>query len=150
MSIFSDIRDWFRRRPQPPPQPPIPLPPSLVDDLLAAHNQFRAVHGLPPLIANAKLAMAAQGHVEWMARTGTLSHQEGFRDFSSRITAQGYVFTACAENIADGQRTVAEVMASWETSPGHRANILGPYKDFGFGKAFASDGTVYWCVDFAA
>ncbi|CAI5743875.1 unnamed protein product [Peronospora destructor] len=41
-----------------------------------------------------------------------------------RISAQGYQFATAAENVAAGQKTVDNVMASWWNSPGHRANLL--------------------------
>jgi uncharacterized protein YkwD len=40
------------------------------------------------------------------------------------------------------------VMALWLSSPGHHANIVGPYADVGFGIATSKDGIVYWCAVF--
>jgi uncharacterized protein YkwD len=33
-------------------------------------------------------------------------------------------------------------------SPGHRANILGPYSLCGIGEAMGKNGSIWWCVDF--
>jgi uncharacterized protein YkwD len=52
------------------------------------------------------------------------------------------------ENIAFGQRTVSEVMASWMGSPGHRRNIEADFRDIGVGIAFDANGRIYWCVVF--
>lgn len=44
--------------------------------------------------------------------------------FAQRITAAGYSYRAAAENIAAGQRSVADVVQGWIQSPGHCANIM--------------------------
>lgn len=79
-----------------------------------------------------------------MAYHNVLSHG----DFYRRITDAGYDFSSCAENIAKGQRTEAEAVKSWMDSPGHRINILGDYRDVGFGKAKSASGELFWCVNF--
>ena len=43
---------------------------------------------------------------------------------SQRITAAGYSWNWCAENIAYGYTSVSSVMDGWMNSSGHRANIL--------------------------
>jgi uncharacterized protein YkwD len=80
-----------------------------------------------------------------MARGEEMTHG----DFQSRF-AGVYPNTAGAENIAEGADTIAGVVALWMESRPHRANILGPFTIAGAGQATADNGTVYWCVDFAA
>lgn len=136
--------DWLMnllRPPQPPPAPPPepPLPPntsSLAGQLLAAHNRERQQRGAAPLAINSRLTQSAQRHAEWMALHGRLHHQP----------LTGYL---AAENIAVGHLTVTQVMTGWMTSPGHRRNILGSYREAGFGVALDREGQRWWCVVFA-
>jgi hypothetical protein len=59
----------------------------------------------------------------------------------------GYRYSTAAENIAQGQRTPAQVMNSWMNSPGHRANILnGNLRELGVG---ISSSNFYWTQAFA-
>jgi uncharacterized protein YkwD len=45
---------------------------------------------------------------------------------ADRATAAGYRWVRVGENIASGQRSVEEAVASWLDSPGHCANIMNP------------------------
>jgi uncharacterized protein YkwD len=60
----------------------------------------------------------------------------------------GYAYQRAGENVACGQRSVAEVMSGWMRSPGHRKNILGKYTEIGAACAIDTAGTPYWCVTF--
>ncbi|MHB2167320.1 CAP domain-containing protein [Alsobacter sp. R-9] len=97
--------------------------PSLSAAGAAEVNRLRASAGLRPVAADPALARAAQAQVEAMRRSGTMSHEIG-GSFSSRIAQAGIRTTQAAENIAMGQRSLAEVMASWTASSGHRTNML--------------------------
>jgi uncharacterized protein YkwD len=135
--------------PVPPPVPPHPLPVDpVIQQLLDAHNAERQKVGLQPLRLNIALIRAATKHCTWMAQTGTMSHTgEGGSTVGERITAEGYLWRSCGENIAQGQRSVTEVVTAWMNSPGHRANILGQYVDVGFA-AVTGHGFIFWCTDF--
>jgi len=123
---------------------PAPSLGSLCQELLAAHNAERAKVGLPPLALNGPLTIAAQKHADWMAHEDKLSHTgEDGTDFMQRIGREGYSAITGAENIAQGQRNVTEVVTDWMASSGHRANILKPFKDVGFGVSGQ-----FWCADF--
>jgi uncharacterized protein YkwD len=140
--------------PGPTPAPPRPAPPphGNVPALLAAHNARRAEAGLPGLAASAKLQAAAQGHAMTMAQLGRMEHSGiGDGDPGSRLRGVGYSWTWAGENIAWNQRTVAEVMTSWLSSPGHRENILSSsFTQAGFALARGTDGSFWWCADFGA
>ena len=41
-----------------------------------------------------------------------------------------FIYSGAGENIADGQRTPAQVVKEWMESPGHRANIMNPEYDY--------------------
>jgi uncharacterized protein YkwD len=52
-------------------------------------------------------------------------------------------------DIAEGQRTPADVMTTWMNSSGHRANILDcGFRNIGVGLAYDSKHTPYWTQDF--
>lgn len=118
--------------------------------LLDAHNAIRAEQKLRSLEWDDRLAAAAQAHADHMAAVRTLSHEEvGDGGPWRRIQESGYRSCEAAENIAAGQATEGEVMASWMGDAWHREAVLGPFRDMGAGVATAADGALYWCVDYA-
>lgn len=126
---------------------------ALEEDVLILVNRERAAAGLAPLRRDARLAAAARGHSQDMAARGYFDHRdpEGNR-MTERATAAGYPWTRLAENIARGQLSAAQVMASWMSSDvGHRENIFdGAYCDIGVGvgAAQASDCRLHWTQNF--
>jgi uncharacterized protein YkwD len=53
------------------------------------------------------------------------------------------------ENIAMGQHDSAHAVQSWMNSSGHRANMLNAsYTRVGAAAYTASDGRIYWCIQF--
>ncbi len=91
--------------------------------MLALVNAERAAAGCGALSADGGLASVARAHSEDMRDRGFFDHVNPDRlDPFERADRAGV--TARAENIARGQQSAAEVMNSWMTSPGHRANIL--------------------------
>jgi len=92
---------------------------------LAAINAERAAQNRAPLVYNTKLEAAARAHAEDMVRAGFFAHagSDG-SDIGQRLDRVGYRYCFGAENIAAGQRSLPEVMASWLGSRGHRRNIL--------------------------
>jgi uncharacterized protein YkwD len=53
-----------------------------------------------------------------------------------RTKEAGYAADSVGENIAKGQRSVAEVMEGWMASKEHRKNVLNPmFTEAGFGVA---------------
>ena len=118
--------------------------------LVTAINDARRANGLPDLTLNARLNAAAAAHAGDMARRGYFAHDtpEG-QTVADRVTAQGYTWCFVAENLAYGQSSVAETVAGWQTSPGHRANNLSPKAvQAGAGKAIGN-GRTYWVAVFA-
>ncbi|MBV7408966.1 MULTISPECIES: CAP domain-containing protein [Roseobacteraceae] len=92
---------------------------------LAAINAERAAQNRAPLVYDATIEQVAQAHAQDMAANGFFSHtgSDG-SDIGQRLKRGGYRFCFGAENIASGQRSLTEVMASWMASRGHRRNIL--------------------------
>jgi uncharacterized protein YkwD len=122
-------------------KPPAPLP--VPGDLLALCNDRRAALGLPFLRADPRLEAAARSHAAWMAAHGGLTHG-GDGSLQSRLAAQGYGWGGAAENVARAP-SASVAVALWLNSPGHRANLLGPYRDGG-----AAGAGGYWCAVFAS
>jgi uncharacterized protein YkwD len=129
----------------PKPAKPIDMP-----RLIELHNKERAEAKLPPLKANAKLEAAARAHAKEMADQGKMSHEGS--DGSTppqRIERAGYNFQNAGENVAEGQKSDEEVMASWMDSPPHKENILKPeFTEIGAACYVTKKGVSFWCVDF--
>jgi uncharacterized protein YkwD len=122
---------------------------SYTAQVVALTNAERATAGCPALAINAKLTASAQAHSADMAARNYFAHesQDGRTPFD-RMKANGYSYSAAAENIAMGQLTPAEVVTAWMNSAGHRANILNcTYVDIGVGYAIGN-GAPYWTQDF--
>ena len=100
-------------------------------------NLLRAEFGQPPVRRNPALARAARRHAADMAAHDYVSHRG--RDGSGlkqRIARAGYASCLRAENIAAGQGSLAEVLADWMRSSGHRRNMLAPrVRDYGLGRS---------------
>lgn len=94
-------------------------------EVLSTINQERAANNRAPLAYDARLERAARSHAQDMVRNAFFAHtgSDG-SDIGDRLRRAGYPFCFGAENIASGPRSLAEVMASWMASRGHRRNIL--------------------------
>jgi uncharacterized protein YkwD len=113
-------------------------------------NTERAIRGLPALKQDPELSAAAQAHACDMGKRGYFSHAgRNGSTVMTRAKTQGYRACLIAENIALGQGDVAQVMASWIGSKGHRANILRRgVRDTGVGVALQK-GRLVWVQVFA-
>jgi uncharacterized protein YkwD len=150
MSWLTDLLGWLSQRPAPPapvpPTPPQPAPAAVAAELLGHVNAARAAAGRAPLNLDSRLAAAAGRHAAQMYQKRIMAHDLiGDGTPAYRVAAAGYRWCKVAENVALGQPDPAAVFASWMNSPGHRANILGAYADFG-GDVAGS----YWCAVFAS
>lgn len=109
-------------------------------------NKARAGAGCAALRVDPRITRAAQAHSDDMSRRDYFEHDSlDGRSFADRIRAAGYASPG-AENIAFGQRSAAEVMQAWLTSPGHRRNILD-CELVTIGVGYTADGS-YWTQDF--
>ncbi|WP_122420760.1 CAP domain-containing protein [Pseudomonas viridiflava] len=105
-----------------------------------------------PVVWNATLELAAQGHSQSMASENYFQHR-GFDGDSpaDRARAAGYSGRQIGENIAAGQSTPGKAMASWLASPGHCANLMNPmFTEVGVAYATGpqTDYGVYWTMLF--
>jgi uncharacterized protein YkwD len=130
-----------------------PTEEQVVAQLLVLVNKERAANSLPPLRLHPQLQAAAHWMAKDMATNDYLDHtdHEG-RDLEGRLAAFDYkTYRAIGENVAAGQATAADVMASWMQSPGHRSNILSPeFCEIGIGHVLSATGNFrhYWAQDF--
>jgi len=113
-------------------------------------NQERGKEGFPPLAEQSQLTQAARLHSQDMGCNQFFSHVSPTAgDVTTRVSAQGYSFSAIGENIAAGQTTPASVVQAWMNSTGHRANILnGSYTQIGVGYAYlgGENAGVFWTL----
>lgn len=121
-------------------------------EMLAQINVVRAAAGVAPVKPCPALRRAAQQYATVMSTRDHFGHvgPEGSQP-AERMMREGYRWRALAENIAAGQRTVADVMASWVASPGHYANLVNPaFRHVGLGHASSDAGAYddYWVQDF--
>jgi len=127
-------------------------PSSVEQEVTELVNMEREIENLHPLVWDDALGAAARGHSADMAQLNYFSHTSlDGRLFYQRITAAGYAYSTCGENIAAGYSNAQAVMNGWMNSPGHRANILGSgFCDIGVGYAYGSASTYghYWTQDF--
>jgi uncharacterized protein YkwD len=137
--------DWQIVLAQPVVVPPLPDWPTAGQDILALVNAARAhprtcgtqaFGPAGPLTWNPLLGRAARAHSADMAQKHYFNHKQPDGSLpADRATAAGYRWVRVGENIASGQRTVDEAVASWLDSPGHCANIMNP--------AFTETGAAY-------
>ncbi|MDA7425385.1 CAP domain-containing protein [Thalassococcus lentus] len=100
-------------------------------------NGLRAEQGLDPVTPSPRLESAAMAHALDMLDNGFFGHtgSDGSA-VGDRARRAGYGYCLIAENIAQGQGNLAEVMGAWANSPGHRANMLREdVKDYGLVRA---------------
>lgn len=107
----------------------------------------------PPLAWSAILERAALAHARDIAARDELDHagSDGSTP-GERAMRAGYQWKAVGENIAFGQRTAEQVVASWLKSPGHCANLMdADFTEMGVANAVDRSATrIYWTQLFAA
>lgn len=102
-------------------------------------NYARERRGLRPLGDARALDRAGARKAADILRCDEFSHEACGRDFTYWIRRFGYTRGGCwraGENIAWGNGPLGSVRAifrAWLHSPGHRENILGPYRQLGLG-----------------
>lgn len=119
----------------------------------AATNAVRRQAGLPPVQPDPVLARVAAAHACDMAQRGRMTHRgSNTPGPGPRVKAAGYAPLVTAENIAAGPFSQDRVLAEWNASGGHLANMLIPQiRDYGIGQAIGPDGrTRFWAAVYAA
>jgi uncharacterized protein YkwD len=128
--------------------------------VLAMINVHRTAAGCQALALNGQLQAAAEGHARAMAVQNFFSHTgKNGSKLKGRVRAAGYTGGRLAENIANGQKSAAAVVAAWMGSKGHVRNIMNcAYKDTGIALVYQADDDplpgksyaprYYWVQDF--
>ncbi len=92
---------------------------------IQALNDYRASNGRAALAYSPRLEAAALAHASDMAAQGFFDHRgSDGSTVGGRVRRQGYGWCFVAENIAQGQLSLAEVMQAWADSRGHRRSML--------------------------
>ena len=119
-------------------------------------NDYRAEHGLAPLVLSQTLTLAAEYHSASMGTHDYFDHQlvvEGVAWWEN-IYGHGYPYPDAwlGENIAAGHAEATEAFRQWRESPTHHANMLGAnYTAVGIGRTHHPDAQYgwYWTTEFA-
>ena len=93
---------------------------TLPGPLLTAVNAYRSQQGLGAWHSDPLLTELASGHSRAMASQRQLSHQ----GFEQRHLLSGR--RLCVENLAAGHGQADSLLAAWQRSAAHRANLLEP------------------------
>jgi uncharacterized protein YkwD len=119
-------------------------------------NDYRAAHGVAPLVISRSLSWAAAHHAEYMAATDDVDHTlaDGI-DWFANIRAYGYPGYWIGENVLGGERrsSSAAALELFTTSPSHNANMLDPtWQAIGIGREVNLDGKYkyYWATEFGS
>jgi len=112
-------------------------------------NQERHSRGLPTLVFDERLQLAARRHSLLMAKRREVEHQlAGEPKLAFRLGEVAIRYDASGENVARTSDAARAHVALME-SPGHRANILdAQFNSVGIGVVSAPDG-IYVTQDFA-
>jgi uncharacterized protein YkwD len=117
----------------------------------AATSAYRATQGRGPVGVSSRLNTIAARQALAMAKRGRLGH-DLIGPLQKRLKNGGYVWLVAVENIGAGYDTFDAALAAWQTSAGHRSNLLEPgVTEIGVAAARTDDkyGT-YWALILAA
>jgi len=105
-----------------------------IERLIMLTNIERQKQGLPPLIENSQLSIAASLKANDMFVQNYWAHNspDGKTPWYF-IREAGYNYTYAGENLAKGFETAEEAVKAWMASPKHRANVLSEnFNEVGF------------------
>ncbi|QDU29707.1 Cysteine-rich secretory protein family protein [Anatilimnocola aggregata] len=116
--------------------------------MLQRSNGIRGRVGLRGHRLNPALCRAAQNHAEYMASTGSFSHDTngGYVGRARRFGFRGGV----RENIGWNYATIDQAFVGWQNSGGHYSAIVSGTTDAGFGYARSANGQTYWVSVYGA
>lgn len=116
---------------------------AIEQEVIRLVNVERANAGLPALKYDWELARVAEHKSQDMADKNYFSHTSPtYGSPFNMMKNYGINYRSAGENIAQGQKTAAQVVDAWMNSEGHRANILNKnYTHIGVG--YVADGN-YW------
>lgn len=102
-------------------------------EMLRVHNELRAAVGAPAVRGDERVTAAAQHHAEYLARAGSIGHDEtpGVAGFTGatvrdRLTAAGYPDATASEVAASSDSGTEDVRFLWDL-PYHRLGLMHPH-----------------------
>lgn len=108
--------------------------------LLEQTNYERTQNGQTALAESVALTKAAQQKANDMVAKNYWNHASpDGKQPSTFVLDAGYNYQTMGENLAYGFDTAEEAVSGWMSSQAHKRNILGEYKDVGFGVAKSSN-----------
>jgi uncharacterized protein YkwD len=122
---------------------------NLVHEVLTQTNTFRKSKGMNTLEMRGDLNALANKHSEDMAKGKVGFGHSGFGKRYAKAKKEIRNIHGFAENVAYGSISGKQVVIMWEKSPGHRRNLLGPYKYAGIGVAKNKQGQLFYTEVFA-
>jgi len=118
---------------------------NMATEVLHRINKHRADIGLKPLVMNSVISRIAAEHSTNMGQKKTPFGHDGMNE---RVTRAGkelkISYSRWGENVANGQKDAADVVAMWLESKGHRENIEGDYNLTGIGIAKGKNGSLFF------
>ncbi len=123
-------------------------PSELTAQALARINDLRQADGLPPLLANQALTVAASEHANDLQSSGAFQHRGSDGSWpADRATRQGHPTAYLGENLAVGYVSAQAAVDAWLADNGCRVNLLDP-RFTQAGLAFAHNGPWhnYWVL----
>ena len=119
------------------------------NEAAALISNYRAAHGLSPVVPDLTLQKLAQAQADAMAHKNVLSH-EIIGTLKARYDAVDLSRATAVENVSAGYFSLADALRGWQVSPQHNANLLRPgMRKLGIATAYAP-GTrylLYWSLD---
>ncbi len=124
---------------------------SVHEDMYAQLNAYRVQNGLKPLLYSKTLEAAAEAQARNLYVHDFFDHIDpDGKNPGDRALDANFCHKYVGENIAAGQMTVSAVMAAWQNSPTHDANMLkAEYVYVGMGHYVDPTGRPYWSQSFA-
>jgi len=106
-------------------------------------NAERAKNGLKPVKYSDALNKSSANNTQMMGQDGSLSHNAGGTDFTSRDKQAGYNGSPKGECVAEGQSSAAEAFQAWMSDKPHRDIMMDPnITEIGLGHSGS-----YWSLD---
>jgi uncharacterized protein YkwD len=127
-SIWANFSSTFSSGEKPEPQAAQPVseqPPLDPNEALRLINEYRSTKGLAAIALDRNASGAAEVLAKDMAQHDHMSHTgPNGADIGKRLISAGYSYRVAAENVAVGQKTLAEVIEGWKKSAPHSRNML--------------------------
>lgn len=115
-------------------------------ELLDLVNQDRVGKGLNALTIINEISYIGSTHDDYMIMKSVASHD----NFDQRVTSlkNGIGAITVSENVASGYSTASGVLAAWNASPSHKANLEGNHTHYGLAVKADSNGKKYYTLLF--